>query len=155
MKSIEQFIEDYNNLSPEERSLAFSKYTMQSMSSFVKSAEDFEEATYALGVLTCAAILADDRISDEELLILYAGLKISLGTKADIEESKKLAAEILQDKNDYKDSAKIVAEKYLSVWNDNDKENVIMLCIALCAIDGVVSPKEILWLKELIAAANN
>lgn len=153
MKTVEQLIDEYVSLSEEERILALNKFTMKSIASCLKYEEDYEEATKAIGVLTYAAIIADNRISDDELLLIYAGLKVTLGDRIDLDECKQIAAETLKNRDNYKIAAKHFAECYLSLWSDRDKEGVISLCIALCAIDGVVSPLEVRWLKELVAAA--
>ena len=86
-------------------------------------------------------------------MLLYTGMKVTLGSSFDAEDCKEIAKATLEDKKDLKLAAKYLAENYLSLWNENDKENVIMLCIALCAIDGEISAKEVKWLKELVAAA--
>ena len=153
MRTVEQLIAEYTALSEEERMLALNKYTMKAVASCLRYEDDYEEATKAIGVLTYAAIIADDRISDDELLLIYAGLKITLGDRIDLDECKRIAAETLINRDTYKSAAKHFAEVYLSLWDDKDKEDVINLCIALCAMDGVVSPLEVKWLKELVAAA--
>ena len=153
MKTVEQLIAQYQSLSPEEKMLAFNQYTMTAINSCIQYEDDYEAATLALGTLTYAAIIADDRISDEELLLLYTGMKVTLGEQADLEKCKQLAQETLKCKDDIKEAARLFAEDYLALWEDDDKEDVILLCIALCAMDGVISDKEIRWLKELVAAA--
>lgn len=153
MKTVEQLVAEYANLSPEERMLALNKYTMKAVGSCLKYEDDYQEATNAIGILTYAAIIADDRISDNELLLIYTGLKVTLGDSIDLDECKRIAAETLGNKSNIRLAAKDIAERYLSLWSDSDKEDVIRLCIALCAIDSVISPLEIKWLKELVAAA--
>ena len=135
--------------------IAESDYQCHDKVSYVDYSDNPEEVSVALGILTYAAIIADNRISDEELLLLYAGLKVTLGDAVDLEECQRIATETLKSKEDIKAAAKELAQTYLSLWRDDDKEYVVNLCIALCAIDGEISGKEINWLKELMRAAGN
>lgn len=153
MKTVDQLCSEFQGLSQEEVLVALSTYAMKAISSCVNYAHNPMEASTALGVLLFAAIIADDRISEEELTVLYPSLKIALGPDADMDECKALAEEMLEGKEECMEAAKEFAEVYLSRWLNEDKEDVIMLCIALCAIDGVISNKEKAWLKELVAAA--
>lgn len=153
MKNVDTLIAEYNALSEAEKAVALGTYTMKAVTSCVMYEDNPEEATLALGVLTYAAILADDRISDEELILLHRGLQLSLNDNVDWDECQMIAANTLHNKEGFRAGAKEFAQNYLSMWKDNDKEDVIMLCIALCAIDGVISEKEKVWLNELVAAA--
>ena len=144
---------EYEAFTQAEKDVALGKYTVKAVTSCVQYSDNPEEATLALGVLTYAAILADDRISDEELMLLYKGIQVTLNGEVDWDECQMIAANALNNKADIKDGAKEFAQNYLSMWRDNDKEDVIMLCIALCAVDGVISEKEKTWLKELVIAA--
>ena len=153
MKTVDMLIAEYNAFSEADKAVALGKYTMKAITSCVMYEDNPEEATLALGILTYAAILADDRISDEELMLMYRGMQVSLNGEVDWDECQMIAANILNNKADFRAGAEKFAGNYLSMWKDNDKEDVIMLCIALCAIDGVISEKEKIWLDELVAAA--
>lgn len=154
MKTVDMLIAEYNALSKADKEDALGKYTIKALTSCVMYSDDPEEATLALGVLTYAAILADDRIADEELMLLYRGLQVSLGGEVDWDECQMIAANTLNNKEDFIVGAEEFAQNYLSMWKENDKEDVIMLCIVLCAIDGVISDKGKVWLNELVAVAN-
>ena len=153
MKTVESLVLDFKRLSPEDQAVAFAEYTLKALDSSAAYADSVEEAGLALGILTYAAIVADNRISDEELLLIYAGLKATLGDRVDLEACKKIASETLRNKDDIKEAAKELAENYLVLWHDDDKEDIVRLCIALCAIDGEISGKEINWLKDLVYAS--
>lgn len=153
MKTVDQLCAQFQALPQEDVALALSTYSLKAINSCVNYSNNPQEAATALGVLLFAAIIADDRISDAEFAVIYPALQIVLGGKTDIEACKALAQEIIGEKEECLEAAKDFAEVYLSRWLHEDKEDVIMLCIALCAIDGEISSKEKAWLKELMVAA--
>lgn len=152
MKPIETLCEEFEQMTQGEFMLTLSKYMTKAMST-VNNADSEQDALSALGILACSSVVADDAIDDIEFTVLYNGLKATMGDKVDIDDCLRLAQYTLDNKDNFRESALDLAENYLAFWDKEDKESVIMFCIALCAIDRKVSDKEIDWLKNLISAA--
>lgn len=153
MKTIDQLLAEFKQIPRENMPIELAKYAMKATKSCLDYAKDPEEATTNLGILVCSVFLADDKISEQEFQLLYMSAKISLGDQIDLDTCKVIAQDLLDAKKDLKSAAVEVAIKYLSMWKDEDKEDLLMYLVGLCAIDENIATKEIGWLKILMTAA--
>lgn len=153
MKSVDQLLAEFKQIPKENVPIKLSEYAMSAVKSCLEYTNNPETAAMALGVLVCSVFLADDKISEQEFQLLYMSAKLSMGDEIDLDSCKEIAKELLATKNDLKTAAVEVATKYLSLWTDKDKEDLIMYLVGLCAVDNDIAAKEIGWLKLLVTAA--
>lgn len=102
-------------------------------------------ATFILG-----AIAADGKLSEEEYLLCYPLIRVFFGNEIDYDDAKrvmkKLKTEREQLKKDVDDMVDLLGE-----LSDELKDDIVIVCMMICAIDGKISPKEKKWIKQLIA----
>lgn len=153
MKTVDQLLAEFKQIPRENMPIELAKYAMKATKSCLDYAGNPLDATTNLGILVCSVFLADDKISEQEFALLYTSAKISLGNDIDLDTCKVIAQDLLNAKQDLKTAAVEVAIKYLSMWKDEDKEDLIMYLVGLCAIDENIAAKEIGWLKILMTAA--
>ena len=85
-------------------------------------------ATFVMG-----AIAADGRLSEEEYMICYPLLYAFFGDEVNYDECKK--------------AVRLLKPEQLS---DELKEDIIIICMLICSIDGKISLKEKNWIKKLL-----
>jgi len=96
------------------------------------------------------AIVADGKLAEEEYLIMSPLLKAFFGKTVAYEECKKLFKNYKKETKELK----IVVDHMVDVLgllSDELKNDIVIICLMICAIDGKVSLKEKKWIKQLIA----
>lgn len=96
------------------------------------------------------AIAADGRLSEEEYLILYPWLYAFFGEELDYGACKAAVRYLRPEGKELKKALDDMADLF-GLFDEELKEDIITVCLLICAIDGKVSIKEKNWIKELIA----
>lgn len=102
-------------------------------------------ATFILG-----AIAADGRLSEEEYALCYPLLHAFFGEKLDYEVCKRAVRYLRPESRELKKAAKEMIRVFGEV-SEELKDDIILVCMMICAIDGKISLKEKNWIKKLIA----
>ena len=150
MKTIAELCTQIEEHTPEDRLFAFGRLSTKVVNSCLNYAENPEDAIQMFGVLLCAALVADDKISKGEFDLLSKSMSLTFGDKANMKDCRKLAKELMRDSDTYRHAADVLVKEYLSHWERRDREAIILCCITICGIDGVVSQQEEDWLNMLM-----
>ncbi len=102
-------------------------------------------AQYVLG-----AIAADGRLSEEEYLIVYPLLHAFFGEELDYETCKSAIRFLKPESKELNNVLNDMIDMF-GLFDEDLKDDLIIICMLICAIDGKITPKEKNWLKELIA----
>ncbi|MCR5760670.1 MAG: hypothetical protein K6F82_01520 [Sphaerochaetaceae bacterium] len=96
-----------------------------------------------------ASVVADGKLSEEEYALLYPSLHVFFGDNIDYESCKKAVRKISSETRELK---KLVNEMVdvLGHLSDSLKDDIIVICMLICAIDGKISLREKMWIKQLI-----
>ena len=95
------------------------------------------------------AIAADGRLSEEEYTLVYPLLHAFFGDKIDYESCKKAVKSMRAESKDLKDTANEMVD-VLGELSEDLKDDIILVCLMICSIDGKISLKEKQWIKKLI-----
>ncbi len=95
------------------------------------------------------AIAADGRLSEEEYTLISPLLHAFFGDAIDYEACKKEMRGLHAEAKELKKSVDDMAD-ILGLLSDDLKNDLILVCLMICAIDGKVSFKEKQWIKQLI-----
>ena len=101
-------------------------------------------ATFALG-----AVAADGRLSEEEFALCRPLFAAFFGENVDFNTCKKAAALLKPESRELKKCVNDLVDM-LGQLSDDLKDDVVLICMMLCAIDGKISLKEKRWIKQLI-----
>ena len=101
-------------------------------------------STFILG-----AVAADGKLAEEEYLLISPQLRAFFGTSIDYEDCKKLLRQLKPESKQLKKAADEMVD-ILGLLSDELKNDLILVCLMICAIDGNVSRKEKQWIKQLI-----
>ena len=95
------------------------------------------------------AIAADGRLSEEEYTLVYPLLHAFFGDKIDYESCKKAVKSMRAESKDLKETANEMVD-VLGELSEDLKDDIILVCLMICSIDGKISLKEKQWIKKLI-----
>ncbi|MCQ2592991.1 MAG: TerB family tellurite resistance protein [Treponema sp.] len=113
-------------------------------------AEDGVVGTSIFFSFIMGAIAADGRFSEEEYALIYPLLQVFFGDSIDYEECKKVFKAFRKENKQLK---KLVDQMVdiLGLLSEELKDDIVIICMMICAIDGKISQKEKKWIKQLIA----
>ena len=92
---------------------------------------------------------ADGKLSEEEFALCRPLFSAFFGENVDFSTCKKAAALLKPESRELKKCVNDLVDM-LGKLSDDLKEDVILICMMLCAIDGKISLKEKRWIKQLI-----
>ncbi len=101
-------------------------------------------STFILG-----AIVADGRISEEEYALCYPLLRAFFGEEIDYNDVKKAVKLLKTESKELKRNVDEMVD-ILGKLDDELKDDIVIVCMMICAIDGKISLKEKNWIKQLI-----
>lgn len=101
-------------------------------------------ASFILG-----AIAADGKLSEEEYVICYPLLHAFFGDEVNYDDCKKAAKKLKPESKAFGDFLNEILD-LLGLLSDDLKDDLVLVCLMICAIDGKVSAKEKDWIKKLI-----
>lgn len=101
-------------------------------------------ASFILG-----AIVADGKLSEEEYVVCYPLLYAFFGDEVNYEDCKKAAWQLRAENNAFKKTLDEVVD-FLGMLSDDLKNDIVLVCLMICALDGKVSLKEKNWIKKLV-----
>ena len=101
-------------------------------------------ATFILG-----AVAADGRVTDEELLVAYPLMQTFFGDAVDLDDCRNAARELKAGSRELKYAVNSLVD-LIGLLSDDLKDDIVTVCLMICAIDGKVSLKEKNWIKKLI-----
>lgn len=103
---------------------------------------------YAQFVL--GAIAADGRLSEEEYLIVYPLLHAFFGDDLDYGACKTAVRILRPESRELKKALNDMVDLF-GTFDEELKDDLIIVCMLICAVDGKISLKEKNWIKKLIA----
>ncbi len=100
--------------------------------------------TFILG-----AIVADNRLSEDEYALILPLMHSFFGESVNYEQAKRDFRKIRPEQNELK---KITDEMIdvLGILSDDLKNDIVLVCMLICAVDGKISLKEKNWIKQML-----
>ncbi len=95
------------------------------------------------------AVAADGRLSEEEYLLCYPLLHAFFGDEVNFDDSKKALKRLQPESRELKKALDDMVDIF-GLVSDALKEDLIVICMLICSVDGKISFKEKNWIKKLI-----
>lgn len=111
--------------------------------------QDGETGVEIFASFIIGAIAADGRLSETEYELLSPLLHAFFGEELDYETCKKAFRKMAPEQRELKKSVDEMVD-VLGLLSDDLKDDVITVCLLICAVDGKVSLRERNWIKQLI-----
>lgn len=100
--------------------------------------------TFILG-----AMVADGRLSEDEYLACYPLIKAFFGENVTYDDCKSVLKRLKKETSELKKNVDEMVD-VIGLVSEELKDDIVIVCLAICAIDGKVSLKEKNWIKKLI-----
>lgn len=111
--------------------------------------QDGETGVEIFASFIIGAIAADGRLSETEYELLSPLLHAFFGEELDYETCKKAFRKMAPEQRELKKSVDEMVD-VLGLLSDDLKDDIITVCLLICAVDGKVSLRERNWIKQLI-----
>lgn len=111
--------------------------------------QDGETGVEIFASFIIGAIAADGRLSETEYELLSPLLHAFFGEELDYETCKKSFRKMAPEQRELKKSVDEMVD-VLGLLSDDLKDDIITVCLLICAVDGKVSLRERNWIKQLI-----
>jgi len=96
------------------------------------------------------AIAADGKLAEEEYAIISPLLRSFFNRDVTYEECQKAFKEYKKETRQLKTVANQMID-ILGLFSEELKNDIVIICLMICAIDGKVSLKEKRWIMQLVA----
>ena len=96
------------------------------------------------------SVAADGKLSEEEFLLVKPVLDLIAGADVSYEEAKAIFKAAGLDKPKEYKAAMDKTVDLLGLVSPQLKDDIILICMLICAVDGKISFKEKRWIKKLI-----
>ncbi len=96
------------------------------------------------------SVAADGKLSEEEFLLVKPVLDLIAGADVSYEEAKAIFKAAGLDKPKEYKAAMDKTVDLLGLVSPQLKDDIILVCMLICAVDGKISFKEKRWIKKLI-----
>lgn len=111
--------------------------------------QDGETGVEIFASFIMGAIAADGRLSETEYELLSPLLHAFFGEELDYETCRKAFRKMAPEQKELKKSVDEMVD-VLGLLSDDLKDDIITVCLLICAVDGKVSLREKNWIKQLI-----
>lgn len=149
MREFNQLCKEVELLNPLDYGTILTTKAMTIIPALNDIAEDEFTGTSLVAAFILGSIIADGKIDESEYLLLYPMLQTFFGDSVNYDDIKSLAKVFRKENKDLKKYLDMVVD-VLSLLSEELKEDIITVCLLICAIDGKISFKEKQWIKQLI-----
>ena len=150
MKSFQQLYKEVTTLSPFGYGEVLGEKAKKILPALSQISGSLEGATAVFSEFILGALASDGRLSQAEYFVLKPVLHLFFGDEFDYEACELAVKNIKETRGMLKNVLDSMVDMYGSV-DDELKEDIITVCLMICAVDGKVSLKERNWIKKLIA----
>ena len=111
--------------------------------------QDYEEVAHMLAAFMVASVYADGKLDETEYLLMKPMMEIFFGTDFDYASAKAVVKAFRPEGNELKEIIDYLID-ILGEISPELKDDIITVCLLICAIDGKISRKEKQFIKQLI-----
>ena len=149
MREFDKICKEIDNLSVAEYTTILAAKSMKLLAELKLLTADGIEGDMAFITFIIGSVVADGKLSEEEYLLIYPLLEQYFGDEVNYEDCKKLVRKSLSDNRDIKNIVNAMTDIFGQL-SDELKEDAITVCLLICSVDGKISIKEKMWVKQLI-----
>lgn len=149
MKNFNELCATVEELDPLEYGITIAAKTAKIKHALDELTEDPEQSEAMLAAFLIASVYADGKLDESEYLLMMPALKLFFGEDFDYDSAKALVKEFKPEGKELKRIVDYVVD-LLGEVSEDLKNDIIIVCLLICAIDGKVTTKEKNYIKQLI-----
>ena len=150
MSSFDTLCKKLEELEPEKYAQLFNEISVNVVNQLVNLTAGGTNGLNAYLQFLLASVAADGKLSEGEFALLKPLFDRMADKDLTYEEGKELFKTMgLDNPDSYKDVVDTMVD-IIGLVDEELKDEIILLCLLVCAIDGEVSEKEKEWIKQLV-----
>ena len=150
MSDFDRLCQELESMDPKTFVDAFNDLSVGVMNALFDITEDGKNGLAAYMQFILASVAADGVLAEEEYVLLKPMFDRISKKDVSYEEAKALFRNMgLDNPDNYKDIVDTMVD-IIGLVDDKLKDDIVLLCLLVCAIDGDVSEKEKDWIRQLV-----
>lgn len=149
MKDFNTLCKEFEEMDVLSYSVILSKRSLKVIPALSAITDDGLDGVTIFATFVMGAIAADGKLSEEEYILLYPILHTFFGNSVNYEECKKAVRLLKPESRELKKAVNEMVDVFGQL-SDELKEDIVLICMMICAIDGKISLKEKNWIKKLL-----
>lgn len=137
------------SLDPLEYATVITAKTVKIMPALCELSNDKIDAVGTFASFLIASVYADGKLDESEYLLMLPMLKLCFGADFDYDSAKALVKAFKPEGKELKNLVDEIVD-ILGEVSPELKDDIITVCLLVCAIDGKISLKEKNYIKQLI-----
>ena len=149
MNDFDRLCKEVESLNPLEYGAIITAKTVKILPALRALSEDPADTIELLATFIIASVYADGKLDEAEYLLLLPMMKLFLGETYDYDSAKKIVKAFKPEGRELKKVVDCLVD-ILGEFSEDLKDDVITVCLLICAIDGKISHREKRYIKQLI-----
>lgn len=151
MREFNELCREVEQLSAEEYFLLLTEKSAEVVPALSALTIDGLECTGVFASFVIASVYADGKLDESEYLLIYPLLKIAFGADYDFTAAKEVVKAFRPEGKELKK----LTEEMIALFglvSEELKNDIILLCLLICGVDGKISLREKAYIKRLVQA---
>lgn len=149
MKDFDKLCKEFEQLDPVDYAATLALKSAKIIPALNAVSGDGLGGVEMLADFVLCSIVADGKLSEEEFILMKPMMDIFFGEDFDYADCKETVKLLRRDAKAFKRYLDGVVD-LLGELSEDLKDDIIIVCLLICAVDGKVSLKEKNWIKQLI-----
>lgn len=150
MKNFDLLCKEFEQIDPVTYTVYLTEKSAQIIPILSRAAENGIVGTGIFFSFIMGAIAADGKLSEEEYSLVAPLLKLFLGDSINYESAKNIFNTFKKENRELKNVVDQMID-IIGLFSDELKNDLIIICLMICAVDGKISNKEKKWIMQLMA----
>lgn len=149
MKSFNELCKIAEELNPVDYAALVTEKSLKILPALNEVTGSVAETAGLFASFLMASIYADGKLDEAEYALMLPMLKLLFGNEFDYDAAKALARTFRPEGKILKKAVEDIV-KVLGALDGELKDDVVLVCLLICAVDGKISLKEKNYIKQLI-----
>ena len=150
MSDFDNLCKQLEEMDPETFVQIFNQKSVDVLNALIDLTADGKDGVTAYMQFILASVAADGKLTEEEFVLLKPMFDRSAKKDVTYEEGLALFKEMGLDKPEtYKEVVDTMVD-IIGLVDEDLKDDIVLLCLLVCAIDGEVSDEEKDWIRQLV-----
>ncbi len=149
MRSFNELCKQFEEMNVATYSLALTEKSLKILPVLSAIMQDNLDGITIYSSFILGAVVADGKVTEEEYLLIRPTLRIFFGESIDYETCKTMLRKYRKEGRELKRIVNLMVDVFGEL-SDELKEDIILVCMMICAADGKISLSEKAWIKQLI-----
>lgn len=150
MTDFEILCKQFESLDPASYSSVFEEKSIRVVKALEEISEEGETSLDVFKLFVIEAVTSDGKLEKEEFELIRPALETMTGKDLHYKDVK---ARFEERKKENEDDRHVIQQMrdILNKVDDDLKNDIILVIMMICAVDGEISFKEKLWIKEVVS----